>query len=616
MSLLAYSTTPNGLTIKTESDWCLITPYSTSLFRIQFNQKCEFDRKDGFSVNLQPEGNIPFSVVEKNDCLEFSTSRVSILIDKQTLAFTYLDENGNLLVKEPSQGGKTLEPVDVFVSNFDEITTMESSDNTDGVRIEAQNIKQVFDRKAFHTKLEFEWTPDEALYGLGSHEEGMMNLRGQHQYLYQQNMKVVVPVLLSTKGYGIFMNSFSLISFHDDAFGSYLWSDVDDELDFFFVYGPEFDHIGSQLRDLTGQTPMLPRWSFGYIQSKERYENQAEIIDIVNEYRKRQLPLDCIVLDWKSWPGDFWGQKTFDFDRFPQPDQLTADLHAIHTHLMISIWPIMRPGGENWKEMDCNGYLLGNKATYDAFNDEARACYWQQTNVGLFSHGVDAWWSDCTEPFEADWKGGIKPEPEERMRINTEEAKKYIDPEFINSYSLLHSKGIYEGQRQITSKKRVFNLTRSSFLGQQRYSTVTWSGDVSASWETLHRQIADGLNFSATGLPFWTTDIGGYFTKHKSDLWFWNGDYDLGVEDMAYRELYVRWFQFGAFLPIFRSHGTDTPREIWQFGEPGELIYDTLVLFPESSLSFITLYLLTGRLDNPKPLSNVAFTGIRFPKRH
>ena len=324
---------------------------------------------------------------------------------------------------------------------------------------------------------------------------------------------------------------------------------------------------------------MLPRWSFGYIQSKERYENQAEIIDIVNEYRKRQLPLDCIVLDWKSWAGDYWGQKSFDNDRFPQPDKMTADLHAIHAQLMISIWPIMRPGGENWKEMDSKGYLLGNNATYDAFNEEARACYWQQANAGLFSHGVDAWWSDCTEPFEADWKGETKPEPEERMRINTEEARKYIDPEFINSYSLLHSKGIYEGQRQINSKKRVFNLTRSSFLGQQRYSTVTWSGDVSANWETLHRQIADGLNFSATGLPFWTTDIGGYFAKRRPNLWFWNGDYDLGVDDMAYRELYVRWFQFGVFLPIFRSHGTDTPREIWRFGEPGELIYDTLVNF-------------------------------------
>ena len=195
----------------------------------------------------------------------------------------------------------------------------------------------------------------------------------------------------------------------------------------------------------------------------------------------------------------------------------------------------------------------------------------------MFSHGIDAWWCDCTEPFEADWKGAVKPEPEERLRINTEEAKRYLDPEFINAYSLLHSQGIYEGQRRVTGEKRVVNLTRSAYLGQQRYATVTWSGDTAARWETLRRQIADGLNFCATGMPYWTLDIGAFFVKHKPEMWFWSGDYDEGVADLGYRELFVRWFQYGAFLPMFRSHGTDTPREIWQFGEPGEPFYEALV---------------------------------------
>ena len=175
------------------------------------------------------------------------------------------------------------------------------------------------DRKAYHTKLEFDWADGEALYGLGSHEEGMFNLRGQHQYLYQQNMKAVVPVLVSTRGYGIVMDSCSLMTFHDDAFGSYLWSDVDDELDFYFLYGPEFDQIVHEIRTLTGHSPMLPKWAFGYIQSKERYVTQDELLSIVREYRRRELPLDGIVLDWKSWTGDLWGQKTFDPDRFPNP---------------------------------------------------------------------------------------------------------------------------------------------------------------------------------------------------------------------------------------------------------------------------------------------------------
>jgi alpha-D-xyloside xylohydrolase len=404
-----------------------------------------------------------------------------------------------------------------------------------------------------------------------------MNLRGQHQYLYQQNMKAVVPVLLSTRGYGILVDSYSLMTFHDDAFGSYLWTDVDDELDYYFIYGPEFDQIVQDIRQLTGKAPMLPRWAFGYIQSKERYISQAELIEVVKEYRERGLSLDCIVQDWKSWPQDLWGQKTLDPERFPDPEGMVTELHDLNTRLMISIWPNMNPGGSNWREMRDQGCLLGNQGTYDAFQEKARALYWKQANEGLFTYGLDAWWCDCTEPFQADWNGAFKPEPEERLRINTEEAKRYLDPEYINAYSLLHSQGIYEGQRKVSTDKRVVNLTRSAYAGQQRYGTITWSGDVSATWDTLRRQIADGPNFCATGLPYWTTDIGAFFVKNDPALWFWNGDFDLGVEDMGYRELYVRWFQYGAFLPMFRAHGTDTPREIWRFGEPGEPFYDALV---------------------------------------
>ena len=275
------------------------------------------------------------------------------------------------------------------------------------------------------------------------------------------------------------------MTFHDDAFGSYLWTDVDDELDYYFIYGPEFDQIVHGVRQLTGKAPMLPRWAFGYIQSKERYVSQTELIDVVKEYRKRGLPLDCIVQDWKSWPRDLWGQKTLDPERFPDPDGMTNEIHRLNAHLMISIWPNINPGGDNWREMRDQGYLLGNQGTYDAFQEKARALYWKQANEGLFAHGIDAWWCDCTEPFQADWKGAFEPEPEERLRIDTEEAKRYLDPEYISAYSLLHSAGIYEGQRGITQDKRVVNLTRSAYAGQQRYGTITWSGDVSATWDTL-----------------------------------------------------------------------------------------------------------------------------------
>ena len=577
MPILTYSVQLHELTIQTDCGYLALTPYTPCAIRVRYSLKPEFSAKASLIVTAQPDPNAQVTVQETPDRLLFATSEVVIAIDRQTLAFTYCDKHGNLLTKEPDRGGKTLEPIDVLVSVFDQSTALESRTTADGVRVEAANVRKVIDRQAYHTKLEFEWAAGEALYGLGSHEEGMFNLRGQYQYLYQQNMKAVVPVLLSTRGYGVFLDSCSLMTFHDDAFGSYLWSDVDDELDYYFVYGPEFDQIIHELRALTGQAPLLPKWAYGYLQSKERYTSQSELIEVVKEYRARNLPLDGIVLDWKSWTGDLWGQKTLDPERFPNPDQMTEDLHALHAHLMVSIWPIMKPGGADWQELHDRGFLLGNQANYDAFNPAARACYWQQANRGLFSHGIDAWWCDCTEPFEADWKGAIKPEPEERLRINTEEAKRYLDPELINVYSLLHSEGIYKGQREVTEARRVVNLTRSAYLGQQRYATITWSGDVVATWETLRRQIADGLNFCATGVPYWTTDIGAFFVGRKPEMWFWSGDYNAGVEDLGYRELYVRWFQFGAFLPMFRPHGTDTPREIWRFGEPGDPMYDALV---------------------------------------
>ena len=285
-----------------------------------------------------------------------------------------------------------------------------------------------------------------------------------------------------------------------------------------------------------------------------------------------------MVLDWQCWPGELWGQKSFDPERFPDPEAMSEELHAMGSHLMISIWPHMQHEGPDQLELRKAGKLLGNGSTYDAFDPEARSIYWKEAERGLFSRGVDAWWCDCTEPFEADWNGAVKETPEERMRINVGMAEKYVDPGMSNAYSLLHSRGIWEGQRASGTKKRVLNLTRSAYAGQQRYGTFTWSGDVAATWDTLRAQIPEGLNFCAAGLPYWTTDIGAFFVGRKAE-WFWRGDYDGGVEDLGYRELFVRWFQYGAFLPMFRAHGTDTPREVWRFGKPGDREYDTLVAF-------------------------------------
>ena len=576
--IVSHLVTHQGLTVHLDHGLISVVPVTNRTFRIRYTLADAFSQQHSLTVlSERLQSPVSFDVDEREDALVIGTDALSIEMDRETAAFAYRDATGRLLTREPSRGGKVLEPTDVVVSAFDDASTLVSDQRIDGLRMDTTGVRQVVDRQAYHTRVEFEWAEGEALYGLGSHEEGMFNLRGQHQYLYQHNMKVAVPVLVSSRGYGVFFDCTSLMEFHDDESGSYVWSDVDEELDYYFVVGPEFDDIVGQLRLLTGDTPMLPKWAFGYLQSKERYATQAELIDVAREYRARGLPLDCVVLDWKSWTGDLWGQKSLDPDQFPDPIRLTQELHELDVRLMVSIWPTMRPGGEDWREFSDAGQLLGNGATYDAFDPEARARYWRQAERGLFMYGVDAWWSDCTEPFEADWLGPLKPDPLERMRINTGEAKRYIDPEFINAYSLLHSEGLYTGQRATSSSKRVLNLTRSGYPGQQRFGTVVWSGDVTATWETLRGQIAEGLNFCVTGMPYWTTDIGAFFVANRDDAWFWSGDFEAGVDDLGYRELYLRWFQYAAWLPMFRAHGTDTPREVWRFGEPGDAIYDGIV---------------------------------------
>ena len=569
---------------------------SERIIHVVYTQREQFSAKPSLMILPQQSQNAHFLWQEDAATITLSTAQIRMLISKTTGAFTWLDAAGNLLVREPQQGGKWLNEVPVERAVFDETANMETQQTADGLRIKASSSKTVVDRMAYSTKFELEFADGEAIYGLGQHEEGILNYRGQREDLYQQNMKVVAPMIVSTNGYGILWDTYSWAAFHDDVHGSYFWTEIDDEMDFYFLYGPEFDQIVAASRTLTGQAPLLPKWAFGYMQSKERYASQSELLDIVKTYREKQLPLDCIVQDWKSWPEREWGQKSFDAERFPAPKQMTDELHDLHARMMISIWPNMNRNTPNYAEMKAQGFLLANDSNYNPFLPDARALYWKQAYDGLFQYGVDAWWCDCTEPFEADWNGSFKPEPSKRALINTAEGKKYLDPEYLNVYSLLHSQGIYEGQRSVTADKRVVNLTRSHFPGQQRYGTVVWSGDTTATWDTFRKQLAAGLNLCVTGNPKWTFDIGAFFVACKPELWFWHGDFPQGCDDEGYRELYVRWFQLGAFLPMFRSHGTDTPREIWRFGKPGEAAYETLVTFDALRYRLLPyIYSLAGR---------------------
>ena len=341
-------------------------------------------------------------------------------------------------------------------------------------------------------------------------------------------------------------------------------------IDYTFLYGPALDDVIASYRQLTGDAPLFGRWAYGFWQCKERYKTQEELLGVARELRRRKVPLDAIVQDWFYWDPFKWGSHRFDRARYPDPQAMTRDLHAMNTKLMISVWAKFVPGSDNHTEMAARGFLYppfdkthggsdrNTEQYYDAFNPDARALYWRQMDEQLFSKGIDAWWLDATEPEIGDLK---------RDEVRQVMAKTALGhgARQLNAYSLMTTEAVYSGQRQSDPSKRVFILTRSAFAGQQRNAAATWSGDIEATWDVFAKQVAAGINFGLSGLPYWTTDIGGFFARQ----------YPKGGDDPAYQELFTRWYQWGAFCPIFRVHGTAVPREIWRFGEPGNWAYDT-----------------------------------------
>src|SRR5688572_22388668 len=295
-----------------------VTVIDAGIIHVVATMAEHFGSKPSAMVLPQPPTSATFDVGEDESSITLKTARLRLRINRMTGAFTWLDAAGNLLVREPEVGGKTLEPVSVERRVFDEATTISTERTADGVKARVANAKVVVDRTGYSTKLDFIFSPGEAICGLGQHEEGILNYRGHCQYLYQQNLKVAMPVIVSTRGYGIFFDTASLAVFHDDVYGSYFWTDVDDEMDFYFIAGPEFDDVVAGLRKLTGKPTMFPRWAYGYIQSKERYGTQDELLEVVREYRRRKIPLDCIVQDWLSWTGKQWGDKNPDPTRYPE----------------------------------------------------------------------------------------------------------------------------------------------------------------------------------------------------------------------------------------------------------------------------------------------------------
>lgn len=537
-----------------------------------------------------------FEIEETKSGVALRSGNLIAIFNKDSEKLRWMDdETGETLLRE---GGHELTGQNVVrYTTGGEAPIVDRVKTVDGERNFIKNLKPVIDRKAYRAKLRFEFAEDEGIYGLGQAEEGIWNYRRQNQYLYQHNMRIPMPFFMSDKGYGLFADCCSLMTFQDDANGSYLFMDTVSQLDYYMIIGDaslsrgsRFDAIIDAYRRLTGKAALLPKWAFGYVQSKERYKTAQELADIVRRHRELGVPLDCVVQDWHTWIEDHWGEKRVDKARYGDLKERMDEIHAMHAHSMVSVWPNMNSCTADYEQFREAGFLLNDLSTYNAFSEDARKMYWQQAKCELFDGGFDSWWCDSTEPFSGpDWGGESKREPWERYSLVGNEHKQFIDPEYANLFATMHAKGIYENQRADAPEKRVLNLTRSGYSSSQRYGAVLWSGDIDAKWSTLKKQIAEGLNMAASGYPWWTLDAGAFFVLKEnwqargcnchtdpSPKWFWQGDYEEGVADKGYQELYVRWLQMACFLPMFRSHGTDTPREIWNFGKKGEPVYDAI----------------------------------------
>lgn len=379
-----------------------------------------------------------------------------------------------------------------------------------------------------------------------------------------------------------------------------LSSEVADEIDYYFIYGNNIDNVISGYRTITGKSPIMPKWAMGFWQSRERYKTQDEVLETVAEYRKRQIPLDNIVQDWSYWRDDAWGSHEFDPSRFPDPKAMIDSIHAMDAKIMISVWPKFYHTTDNYKAFDRNGWMY-NKAVkdsirdwigegyiagfYDAYSDGARKLFWKQMSDKLYSKGIDAWWMDASEPDILS-NASIEYRKELMNPTALGESDKYF-----NAYALANAKAIYEGQRSENPNDRVFLLTRSGFGGLQRYSTATWSGDIGTRWEDMKAQISAGLNFALSGIPYWTMDIGGFCVEKRYET------AQEGSEDLnEWRELNTRWFQFGAFCPLFRSHGQYPYREIYNIAPDNHPAYQSMVYYTNLRYQLMPyIYTLAGK---------------------
>ncbi|MFD2327150.1 glycoside hydrolase family 31 protein [Mucilaginibacter galii] len=459
-----------------------------------------------------------FTVSEAGENVVITTSRLKVVVNKETDAITYTDLKGHMITAET------------------------------GKSMQSQTVAGI---DTYSCSTSFKSPADEGLYGMGCHPTDTLsiNYKGRNQDMAIKYLTGAIPVMLSTKGYGLMWENYSASNFFGAEENNTQFSYVSEsgkQVDYFFFYGPSFDRIIDLYRNTTGKAPMFPKWAFGLFQSQDRYLSQDEIIGVKNNYRNKNIPVDVIVQDWYYWDPLPIGSHVMKPERYPNPKALVDELHKANIHAMISIWPVFGKGTPNYDALDKAGYLTSitwdNVVThtfdtyYDAHNPKAREMYWQQARDSLVKrYDWDAWWVDQCEPDN----GALL---DERRKANFSVGKG-ID--YFNTYSLEHSKGLYKGWRRDMPNKRAFFLIRQSFAGEQRNAATLWSSDITCTFRAFKSQVPQGINACASGIPYWTSDIGGYHYDWHAPDW----------STPENRELFTRWFQFGTFSPIFRIHG-------------------------------------------------------------
>jgi alpha-D-xyloside xylohydrolase len=693
---------------------------SEDIVRVLAAPAASFSDRPSLMADKAHWKQVPFSVKERGDTVDIATARIIVSVHLKTGAVTFHDANGRLLLQEKSGGGKRITPAEVL------------------------------EEKTFHIQQLFDSPDDEALYGLGGHQNALMNYKGHDVDLWQHNMVESNPFFVSNKNYGILWDNNSRTKFGDirdyqslstltlfsddttegglkaeyfkdaaltslwttrvepriehefvdvnDAFpegfkqnaaavrwsgyiashesgmhkfrlygsgyikmwldgklfvdswrqnwnpwtqlpclemeagkryqlkiewihtGGYiglkcltpepkemkkfisLYSEVADQIDYYFVRGDNADQVIHGYREITGKAPMVPKWALGLWQSREHYNSQDDILSTVQEFRKRGIPLDNIVQDWFYWKEDQWGSQEFDPARYADPQSMIHTLHNdLHSQLMVSVWPKFYEGIKNYNLFKDNGWLYmrniekrqkdwvgpGYISTfYDSYNAGARKLFWKLLDSSLFKIGVDAWWLDCSEP-------DIESNLSRTETILRQGPTALGSPSrYLNAFSLMHSKGVYEGQRISNDHQRVFILTRSAFAGQQRYSATTWSGDVATRWYDLKAQISAGANFCLAGIPYWSMDIGGFAVEPRYE-------HPNAADLDEWRELNTRWFQFGAFVPIFRVHGQFPLREMYNVAPDNHPAYQTQLAYDKLRYRLMPyIYSLAGMVTH------------------